>query len=322
MKHYLGIDLGGTKIAVGVVDQNYNIIEKVSIPTLAHRSFETVVKDMAAATQDVMTKTGLTLSDFEYLGIGVPSRVDPVTHSVIFANNLNWKNANIVQELRKYLDINVLVANDADCATLAEAACGAGKVFKNVLMLTLGTGVGGGVVLNNKIFTGGKGYGCEPGHFTLIMNGLPCTCGRRGCLEAYASVTALIRQTVEMMARYPHSVMRELCNNNLSEINGKTAFDAADLKDEAGILVVNNYMDYLAAGIASLNTILLPEAVILGGGISNQGDSLLIPLRRKFNDLLPDDDIVSPPQILKATLGNEAGIIGAALLGVDLHLME
>ncbi len=322
MKHYLGIDLGGTKIAVGVVDQDYNIIEKVSIPTLAHRPFETVVKDIAAATQGILEKTGLALSEFEYLGIGVPSSVDPVTHNIVFANNLNWKNACIAEELRTYLDIQVLVANDADCATLAEAACGAGKVFKDVLMLTLGTGVGGGVVLNNKIFTGGKGFGCEPGHFTLIMNGLPCTCGRSGCLEVYASVTALIRQTIEMMARYPHSAMRELCNDRFSEVNGKTAFDAAKLNDDAGKQVVRGYIDYLAAGIASLNTVFLPEAVILGGGISNEGDYLMVPLRSKFNELVPNNGLISPPQILKATLGNDAGIIGAALLGVDLHLMD
>ncbi len=315
MKYYLGIDLGGTNIATSVIDENYHFLARHSIPTLGNRPFEFVVKDMADAGREVLRKAGLTEKDIDYVGIGAPSTIEPNTQHIVFANNLGWKNADLAGEFKKYWDIPVKIANDADCAALGESLAGAAKDYDSVMMLTLGTGVGGSFIMDKKIYLGGNGYGCEPGHSTLVYNGVRCTCGRRGCLEAYASVTALIRETIEMMAMYPNSLMREMCGNDISKVDGRTAFDAAKKGDEAAIRVVENYEGYLAAGIGSLVISFRPSVVILGGGLSNEGENLLGPVRRLVHDTLYAADLIAPPAILKATLGNDAGIIGAAMLG-------
>ena len=315
MKHYLGIDLGGTNIAAGVIDENHQFVARHSVPTKGTRPFEAVVRDIAAAARAVVAQAGLTEKDIEYAGIGAPSTIEPGTQRVVFANNLGWKKADLVGEFKKHWDVPVHIANDADCAALAESIAGAAKGYDNVLMLTLGTGVGGSFVMNRKIYLGGNGYGCEPGHSTLVYNGVQCTCGRRGCLEAYASVTALIRETIEMMAACPTSLMCEMCGGNMSRVSGRTAFDAAKQGDEAALQVVHNYVEYLAAGIGSLVTAFRPAVVILGGGLSNEGEYLLGPVRRRVSETVYASDLMDPPAILKATLGNDAGIIGAALLG-------
>lgn len=186
-----------------------------------------------------------------------------------------------------------------------------------MILFTLGTGVGGGVILDGSIYEGSGIGGSELGHMVIVENGEPCTCGRRGCLEAYASVTALIRETIEMIAAYPGTIMREMCGNDLREISGRTAFDAAKKGDEAALRVVENYVNYLAAGIGSLVTSFRPTVVILGGGVSNEGDYLLDPVRRLVGETVYAADLMEPPAILRATLGNDAGIIGAAMLGVS-----
>ena len=221
MKYYLGIDLGGTNIATGVIDENYQFVARHSVPTKGTRPFETVVRDIAAAARAVVEQAGLTEKDIGYVGIGAPSTIEPGTQRIVFANNLGWKKADLAGEFKKHWDIPVHIANDADCAALAESIAGAAKDYDNVLMLTLGTGVGGSFVMNKKIYLGGNGYGCEPGHSILVYNGVQCTCGRRGCLEAYASVTALIRETIEMMAACPTSLMCEMCGGNMNRVSLK-----------------------------------------------------------------------------------------------------
>ncbi|MEG2931214.1 MAG: ROK family protein [Ruthenibacterium sp.] len=315
MKYYLGIDLGGTNIATGVIDEKFQFVASHNVATLGARQFDVVVRDMAEAAREVLKKAGLSEKDIEYVGIGAPSTIEPETQHLVFANNLGWKNVDLAGEFQKNWDIPVRVANDADCAALGESLAGAAKGFRNVLMLTLGTGVGGSFIMEQKIFLGGNGYGCEPGHSTLVYNGFPCTCGRRGCLEAYASVTALIRETLEMVAAYPNSLMREMCNYDMRKVSGRTAFDAAKKGDEAALRVVENYVGYLAAGIGSLVTSFRPAVVILGGGLSNEGEYLLEPVRRLVRETVYAADLMEPPAILKAALGNDAGIIGAALLG-------
>lgn len=315
MKYYLGIDLGGTNIATGVIDENFRFVARHSVSTLGTRPFDVVVRDMADAARAVLKKAELTEADITYVGIGAPSTIDPKTRCVVFANNLGWKDADLIGEFQKSWDIPVLLANDADCAAFGESLTGAAKDYSNVLMLTLGTGVGGSIIMDKKIFLGGNGYGCEPGHSTLVYNGVPCTCGRRGCLEAYASVTALIRQTIETMANYPTSLMRELCGYDLRKVSGRTAFDAAKKGDEAALLVVENYVGYLVAGIGSLVTTFRPAVVLLGGGVSHEGEYLIEPVRRLVSETIYAADLMEPPDILRATLGNDAGIIGAAMLG-------
>lgn len=317
MKHYLGIDLGGTNIATGVIDENYNMIAKHNVPTAYPRPAEAIVKDMALAGRAALEKAGLSEKDIEYVGVGVPSTVNQFNHHVVFANNLNWRDYDMIAEFRKTWDIPVHLANDADSAALGEVLAGIGKEYQNALMITLGTGLGGGIILNHRLFTGGDGLGCEPGHTIIVADGEPCTCGKRGCLEAYASVTALVRDTIRAMGEYPDSIMREMTGNDIAKVNGRTAFDAAKQGDPAGQKVVNSFIHHLAVGIGSMATLLRPQAVILGGGVCNEGEYLFAPLREEVAKLVYAGDIIGAPKIVKATLGNDAGIIGAALLGAQ-----
>ncbi|MEM1483512.1 ROK family protein [Oscillospiraceae bacterium PP1C4] len=317
MKYYLGIDLGGTNIAVGIIDENYKFVAEHETPTLGCRPFEIIVADMADAAKKALENAGLTTKDIEHVGIGAPSTVDPTTRHLVFANNLNWVDVDVIGEFKKHMDVPVYLANDADCAAYGEALAGAAKDYTNVMMLTLGTGVGGGIILDKKIFLGGNGHGSEPGHSTLVMDGEPCTCGRRGCLEAYASVTALIRDTIRAMAADPTSVMHEMCGDDMRKVNGRTAFDAAKKGDKTGLEVVENYRHYLAVGISSFITLFRPEVIILGGGVCNEGEYLLEPLRKEVNATAYAADLMPETPIIKAALGNNAGIIGAAFLGAQ-----
>jgi glucokinase len=314
VKYYMGIDLGGTNIAVGVVDEDFRLVGTHSVPTGRFRPFEEVVADMARAARDTAARCGLGLEDFGSVGVGLPSSIHPKTGRVVFANNLGWRDAPFVEEFSKHIPKPIHVANDADCAALAESLAGAGRDYPTVFMVTLGTGLGGGYVHHGKLFLGGSGLGIEPGHITIVHGGAPCTCGSPGCLEAYASVTALIRETIEAMAADPRTLMRDICGNDISKVDGRTAFDAAAQGDGAARGVVERYIGYLATGLRSLITIFRPHAVVVGGGLCAQGETLLAPLRAKVAKYLYAADIFPPPDIVRAGLGNDAGIIGAALL--------
>lgn len=317
MKYYIGIDLGGTNIAAGVVTEEKYLMAKHSVPTLAWRSFEDIVADMASLTLTAIENAGLEQKDISCVGIGVPSSIHPVTGNVVFANNLNWVDKPLISEFQKHISLPVFLGNDADCAALGEAFAGSARDYDNVLMLTLGTGVGGGLIMNKKLFSGGTKLGFEPGHICLVYNGLPCTCGQRGCFEVYASCTGLIRQTIEAIAQYPTTEMKKLCDNNFDKVSARTAFDAARLGDMAALQVVDTYTSYVAAGAASLINVLRPDVLIIGGGLSNEGDYLLKPLNKKIKAFIYASDIVAPPNAIRATLGNDAGIIGATLLGEE-----
>ncbi|WP_066648665.1 ROK family protein [Christensenella timonensis] len=314
MKYYLGIDLGGTNIAAGVVDENYNIIARHSIPTGAHRSFEEIVADIGRAAKEVAEKAGLPLSSFTSLGVGSPSYINPKTGLLVFANNMNWRNVPLIEEIKKHIDRPAFVCNDADCAALGEALAGAAKGYKNALMVTLGTGVGGGMILNGKIFKGADGAGFEPGHTVIVYGGVRCTCGKKGCLESYGSATGLINQTKMAMQEHPESLMHKFSKDHGGEVDGRTAFESAKQGDKAARCVVDQYISYVAVGIGNLVTVLRPEIVIVGGGICNQREFLLDPLNEKLQDYVFGAADVGAPKAVAATLGNDAGIIGAALL--------
>lgn len=320
MKYYVGLDLGGTNIATGVVDENYNIVASHSMPTLRLRGFEEIVADMALAVTEVIEKAGLTFDDFTSIGIGAPSSINPKTKRLAFANNLRWKDVPLIEEFQKHIYKPVRLANDADCAALGEAIAGVARDYESILMITLGTGVGGGLIMNNQIFSGADGNGFEPGHTTLVLDGVPCSCSRMGCFEAYASVTALIRETIEEIAINPTTLMREICENDFRKVSGRTAFLAAKQGDEAGMRVVEKYVYYIGCGISSLVAALRPHVVLIGGGISNEGDYLLDPIRKVVGEYTYSKDTVKTPEIIKASLGNSAGIIGAAFLETQKNI--
>ena len=317
-KHYLGIDVGGTNLVAGVVDEDYALIYKSELPTDNKRTFGEVVRDIVKVAKAALAGAGLSETDIDRVGLGVPGAVNPHNKHVILAPNLRWKDADVIGEFRKSWDINVEIANDADCAGVAEALAGAGVGYDNIIMLTLGTGVGGSVILDKRLFLGADGFGVEIGHMALVHGGARCACGLYGCFEAYASVTALRRQSIDAMFTVRQSLMWEECGHDLNRVNGRTAFDAARGGDETGRKVVDAYISYIAKGIASLTTVLRPDVFMIGGGISNEGEYLLEPIRKLVSVGYYAPDVLPAPAIVKAKLGNDAGIIGAALLGTQI----
>lgn len=315
MNKYVGIDLGGTNIAVGIVDSGGRIIAKKSIATNAFgKSFEQLIKDISELTQETVAAARLGISDISAVGMGTPSCVNPKTRLLVNANNLGWRNVPLAEEMNKYFSVPVFIGNDADCAALGEILCGAATEFDDAVMVTLGTGVGGGIILGKKIFNGCDGMGAEIGHTKLVYNGLECTCGKTGCLECYASATALIKQAEQAIAKNPQSVMKTMYEENLHTMNAKIPFDAARLGDITAMAVIDKYIDYAAAGISSLVTVFRPQAVIIGGGVGAEGNYLINPLKKRLYEQTFSAEQIGIPEIVTAKLGNDAGIIGAAML--------
>jgi glucokinase len=313
-RYYAGIDIGGTHFGVGFVDPKGKLLVKHSMPTGAGRPFDVIVKEMADAVKALAVRAGLEESQILSVGIGVPSSVDPKTGRVVFANNLDWRDLDLVGEFRKCWDISVYMENDADCAALAESMDDSVR-GKNMLLITIGTGFGGGLVMNGKLFKGGDNSGFEPGHSVLVHEGVLCTCGNYGCVESYASVTALIRQTKEKMQASPESLMWKECGNDPEKVDGRTSFDAAKKGDAAAKEVVDTYISYTASGISNLVNLFRPDIIIIGGGLSGEGDYLIKPLYETAKSRIYAADLLGMPPIVPARLGNDAGIIGAALLG-------
>ncbi|MDD6214858.1 MAG: ROK family protein [Firmicutes bacterium] len=308
--YYIGIDLGGTNIAAGLVDDSGKIICDKSIPTGAERNYTEIVKDMAELSKEIIVKSGVSIEDVKAVGIGSPGSIDNKNGICTYSNNINMENANISGEFKKYLDLPVNLENDANAAAYGEYTIN-GNDVESFVFVTLGTGVGGGVVLDGEIYRGFNGVGAEIGHTVVDMDGEQCTCGRKGCWEAYASVTALIRQTKKAMAENPDSKMHEIAEKE-GKVSGRTAFDAAKCGDKAAETVVNKYFEYVAEGITNMVNIFQPNKIIIGGSISKEGDYLLKPIREyvEKNDYNRHMEKV---QIEIATLFGDAGIIGAAL---------
>lgn len=315
MKYYLGIDFGGTNIVAGVVDETYRILAKHRNRTRREESFETIVADIADTAYAAVLDAGMTIRDMESVGLGAPGSISPQTNKLLYNNNLNWYNVPLPDEMASHFPIPVLIRNDADCAALGEALAGAANGYDHVLMLTLGTGVGGGIIVNKKIFSGCDRMGGEIGHTKLIFGGARCTCGQLGCLEAYASATALIRQTIEAMEEHPESLLSEQCGGDPAAVDAQTAFDAARRGDRTAQEVVDRFITYLAAGISSLVAVIRPQIVVIGGGISNEREYLLTPLNQKLKELTYSAAQAGVPPVVCAALGNDTGIVGAAMLG-------
>ncbi len=303
----IGIDLGGTNIAAGLVDDNYKLVDKISTPTGRERHYSEIVKDMAKLCDELVEKNGLKKEDIKKIGIGSPGTIDCKNGVVVYSNNIRWDNVPLADELKKYYNIPISVANDANAAAFGEYLVN-GEGSDNFVAITLGTGVGSGYIFKQQVFTGSNGAAMEAGHIPLIFGGVQCTCGNEGCWETYASVTGLIRQTKEAIAKHPDSVMAKA-----EKVSGKTAFAAAKEGDEAGLKVVDTYIDYVAAGVAALINIFAPEVFVIGGGISNEGDYLLNPLKEKVKKYTYCKAF-GLPKIKIATLKNDAGIIGAAFI--------
>ncbi len=311
----LGIDLGGTNIAVGVVNENNEIILKGSVPTGAEREISLVIDDMADLCKKLIAEAGITVSDIAHAGVASPGTVNPETGVVEYANNLRMSHVPLAKMLSERTGIkDIYLANDADAAAYGEAVAGAAKGTKDSIMITLGTGVGGGIIIGGKIYSGFNHAGGELGHTVIEKDGRPCSCGRKGCWEAYSSATGLIKMTKEKMQECPDSKMWEFCDGSIEKVGGKTAFKAAKAGDAAGKAVVDSYISYLACGLTNMINIFQPEILSIGGGVCNEGDYLLVPIKELVFSESYSRDGVPQTEIKIAKLGNDAGIIGAAAL--------
>lgn len=311
----VGIDLGGTNIAIGIVDETGKMIYKNSIPTLTNeRTSEELVEAMAKFAIQVVEEAGLTMDDIKSVGIGSPGTPDAKNGILLYANNLRMFNVPMRAIMQRYIDKPIYIGNDANCAALGEVVAGGAKDTECAIMITLGTGVGGGIVINNKIYDGFNNAGGELGHFVMVVDGEYCTCGRNGCFEAYASATALINQTVKAAKEHPESMIHTLVDGDLSKVTGKTAFDAMHAGDATGKAVIDNYIRYLGEGVVSLINIFQPEVFLIGGGICAQKEALFGPLNEMAKKYAYSKDESKLTKIMPAVLGNDAGIIGAAML--------
>jgi len=313
--YYLGIDLGGTNIAIGLVDEQGKIIHQGSAPTGRERGADQILKDMALLALKVVEESGVGLEQINSVGVGSPGAPDVQKGVIIYNNNLGFRNVPVRAELQKYLPLPVYVENDANCAALAEGLLGAAGGVRHSVTVTLGTGIGGGVIIDHNIYSGFNNAGSELGHMVIVVGGKPCTCGRKGCWEAYASAWGLIEATKAAAAKDPTSLLYKMVNGDLSKITAKTPFDAAQAGDATAAGVVDEYLDYLAAGIGNIINIFQPEVIVLGGGISKQGERLLRPLAAKVAREAYGQEGIPVAKLKLAVLGNEAGIVGAALLG-------
>ena len=317
MKYYIGIDLGGTNIKAGVVDENYNIVAKASVKTNCPRPAEEICDDMAAVSKIAVEKAGISMDEVEWIGIGTPGIADNVNGVIPYSNNLDFHDVPVRKYIQKTIDKPVYVANDANAAAYGEYIAGAAKGSNSAVCITLGTGVGAGVIINGKLLEGENLAGAEIGHMVIGVDGPECTCGRKGCFEVYSSATGLIRMTKEAAAADPASVLNRLYKEDGDHYSARHAFIAMREGDKSGKAVVDKYIKYLAAGIANVINIFQPDILCIGGGVCNEGDPLLLPLRELVAKEIYTKMLTKNTEVVIASLGNDAGIIGAAVLGMQ-----
>jgi glucokinase len=313
---HIGVDLGGTGIKAGVADGQGTLLHTDSLPTRLPRSAGAVCDDILALIDTVRRDSGAAWDQIEDIGVGCPGTCNTQTGVVAFATNLKWRDFPLRQYLKERLpaDIPVYIANDANAAALGEYAAGSAKGADSAVVITLGTGLGGGAILHNRMIEGHFSAGGEFGHMVIAYGGKPCSCGRRGCFEAYASATGLINLTRDALAVSPDSLMHRLVEAG-GKVSGKTAFAAMKQGDKAAAQVIDRFIGYLACGVANIINALQPQVLSIGGGISREGDALLLPLKEKVPPEVYGGAGVPQTELRICTLGNDAGMIGAAMLG-------
>ncbi len=311
---YIGIDVGGTTAKAGVVDEEGKILAKSVCRTGKERAFEDIAADMAELCRRVVRESGHEMADIAAVGVGIPGEQDPRSGLVAFCNNLGWVNVPLMQRLREALGLGVYVDNDANVAALAESAFGASRDVKSSILVTLGTGVGGGIVENRRVRTGAHGVGGEIGHMVVVVDGEKCNCGHRGCWEKYASATAIIRMGRALMEEKPDCALARQLGGDAAQLNAKAVLDLAKAGDADCMGIFETYVKYLCVGLANLINIYDPDMIVLGGGVAYAGDFLLDAVRAALGDYVYCPAL-SWARVELARMGNDAGIIGAAMLG-------
>ena len=315
--YYLGIDVGGTSLKAGLANEDGKIIATANKMVEIHQSDfnDYLAREMASLTQILLDNNKLTLKDIPYVGAGLPGSVDDNNGIFLFAPNMPISNSPLRESFMKYLCVPLHLGNDANCAALGEYIAGAGKQYSSMVLITLGTGVGTGIILDGKIWTGCNGAAAEGGHIVIRPDGWQCGCGRKGCLEAYASASGLIRMAINQMLSDRSSKLWDTAEGSLDNVTGITVFKAAMIEDRSALQVLDEYTDALAQGIINIINLLQPGVIALGGGIANAPSELLLePLRKKIagRDMAKYNE--PKTKLVKAVLGNEAGIIGAAMI--------
>lgn len=314
MKHYIGIDLGGTNIKAGVVNDSFEIIGKAKTKTLCPRPAKEIADDMARVSIEACENAGISVDDVEWIGIGTPGIADNINGTIPYSNNLGFKDVPMRKYIQEHINKPVYIANDANAAAYGEFVAGAAKGANDAVCITLGTGVGAGVIIDKKIFTGRNLAGTEIGHMVIEVDGPQCTCGRKGCFETFSSATGLINMTKAAIEKYPDSIVAQYAEKD-GKVSARHAFDAMRAGDKAGKEVVDKYIKYLAAGITNVINIFQPDILCIGGGVCNEGDPLLLPTKELVQKEVYTRMLDCNTKITVAELGNDAGIIGAAFLG-------
>lgn len=320
-EYTIGVDIGGTNIKFGILDYKNNLVISQSISMNKDRDWKDVVKTIIDSIYDILISYNILPEKCVFLGMGIPGLIDRENGKVIYSPNLNWTDLAIIKEINKHINIPVAIDNDANCAVLGEyiKGCAIGK--ENVILITLGTGVGSGILINGKIFEGGGAGGSELGHTSLIYNGIKCSCGRLGCAEQYVSANALIAQCTKAMEENKQksnqgTIMEQLLKDK-GKIDAKIPFEAFLKKDDLATSVVEQYIDYLGAFIVNIINSFRPDVILLSGGICNQGEILTIPLNKYVKEHSYAKDKAKIPEVNRALLGNNAGIIGAGNLYIE-----
>lgn len=316
MKYYIGIDLGGTNIKAGVVNENFEIIAKASTKTLCPRPAKEICDDMAKVSIEACKLAGISVDDIEWIGVGTPGIADNINGTIPYSNNLDFHDVPVRKFIQAHINKPVYVANDANAAAYGEFVAGAAKGAKNAVCITLGTGVGAGIIVDGKILTGSNLAGAELGHMVIEVDGPQCTCGRKGCFEVFSSATGLIRMTKEAAEADKSSVLNKYFEED-GKFSARHAFMAMRESDKAGTEVVEKYCKYLAAGITNAINIFQPDILCIGGGVCNEGDPLLLPVKELVKKEVYTRMLSQNTEIVIAKLGNDAGIIGAAFLGLE-----
>ncbi|MBQ8293356.1 MAG: ROK family protein [Bacilli bacterium] len=307
MKYYVGIDVGGTSVKMGLFNDKDELLERISFNT---RTVEYIVDDIYENINKLFASKNLLLDDLKGIGIGFPGHVDGSTGTVVYSNNLVAHNFEIVKLLKQKIDTFIRISNDANVAALGEYHFGRGKEFKNIVFVTLGTGIGGGIIIDGHMLEGKNGAGAEIGHMVISTNGQLCSCGRRGCFETYASATALIRNARVAMINNPTSLLWKYAKKP-EDLDGMGFFDALAENDKVATIVFEQYIEDLADGLTNLANIFRPDAIILGGGISYRGDSLMEPLQNRLAKMIYGGQWNARVELMVSTLKNDAGIYGA-----------
>ena len=313
MSYTIGIDLGGTTMTAGLVNEDYEIVGKITWATRLPRPAEDLEKAMADLCREVAKQNGVDFSEVRYVGIGTPGSVNFTTGFVGYNTNFNYYDWNLGTDLEALLGCKVYVENDANAAAFGEYIAGGAKGYKDAMVITLGTGIGSGIILDGKILRGFNFAAGEMGHTVIVKDGRKCNCGRHGCWERYASARALSEDTKAAMREHRDTIMWDLVKD-IDHVNAKTSFDAMEKGDALAKQVVENWMEYVGCGIANVVNTFEPEVICIGGGVSNQGETLLGPVRAYVEKETHDITTGRVPEIRACVLRNDAGVIGAAAL--------